>query len=802
MIRRSSGKKCIQFVRSSAIGTEEGKKKAILKECLGYQSTIQNLGQVRDALGSINAQARPDPELYFHLLQVCSCERSLALGIQVHENLAMAGIDDNVFVHNNLIKMYGKCGSPARAYAVFQAMRSTTVVSWTSMITAFSQNGELWKAFEIYQRMLLAGIAPNRVTFFTAIDVCARGPLAREAYLLSRNVGETEHCKDSTVGTALVNMFGKCGDVDAARETFDVVRQKTVISWTALITAYANHGFYDQALENFQKMELKLVAPNEVTFVAVLNACADSGDLEQGRIIHEKAAAGGLISNVLVGTALVNLYSKCGCLAEARKAFRMILDKDVVSYNAIIAASAELGSYGDTLKLFYKMLLEGKRPTKATFVSLLNACSGPAALRTGRMIHEYVRCDPDLVVRTALINMYGKCGALEDSERVFYNMSSRNLVSWNTMFGVYADAKCSSQAFRLYQRIQLEGVKPDGITFMSLLNSFASEEALEAGKVVHAHAAEAGLEDDVCVANSLLDMYGKCGSLGDTRLLFEKMELRNFISWTSMITACFKQGKDREALHVYHRMLLEAVVPDRLTFATVLNACASLPSLKDGKAVHGCVRERGLAIELSLGTALVSMYGKGGSLMEAQAAFELMAERDTAAWNSMLAAYAQHGKARGTILAFRRMQQEDVKPDAITYVIVLSACRHAGLLEEALECFTSMTREHGLLPTSEHYGSLIDLVGRTGRLEEAEKFAGHLKQPSNPMVLTSLLDACRVHGDVERATRAARTCIGLVPEEPPTYVTLSSIYSVGVYESSDCSLRPPERHTQRQTLDS
>ncbi|EFJ23661.1 hypothetical protein SELMODRAFT_103099 [Selaginella moellendorffii] len=453
-------------------------------------------------------------------------------------------------------------------------------------------------------------------------------------------------------------------------------------------------------------MELKLVAPNEVTFVAVLNACADSGDLEQGRIIHEKAAAGGLISNVLVGTALVNLYSKCGCLAEARKAFRMILDKDVVSYNAIIAASAELGSYGDTLKLFYKMLLEGKRPTKATFVSLLNACSGPAALRTGRMIHEYVRCDPDLVVRTALINMYGKCGALEDSERVFYDMSSRNLVSWNTMFGVYADA-----------------------------------------------------------------------NLGDTRLLFEKMELRNLISWTSMITACFQQGKDREALHVYHRMLLEAVVPDRLTFATVLNACASLPSLKDGKAVHGCVRERGLAIELSLGTALVSMYGKSGSLMEAQAAFELMAERDTAAWNSMLAAYAQHGKARGTILAFRRMQQEDVKPDAITYVIVLSACRHAGLLEEALECFTSMTREHGLLPTSEHYGSLIDLVGRTGRLEEAEKFAGHLKQPSNPMVLTSLLDACRVHGDVERATRAARTCIGLVPEEPPTYVTLSSIYT-------------------------
>lgn len=274
-----------------------------------------------------------------------------------------------------------------------------------------------------------------------------------------------------------------------------------------------------------------------------------------------------------------------------------------------------------------------------------------------------------------------------------------------------------------------------------------------------------------------------CGSLNNARTTFDGMLERNVVTWTSIIAAYSQHGKGEEALQLYQQMQREGVIPNRVTFVSILDACASLADMATGERMHAHIVDTGFEDNIVIGTALVNLYGKCGQLDDARKLFEQMQKRNLLTWTAMIAAYTQHGHGKKALGLFDRMQKEGVKPDNVTFVHILSACSHTGLVEEGRRLFASMKEDHGIEPTVDHYSCMTDLFGRVGLLEEAEACIKSMPMASSIVPWRTMLGACKVQGDVERGEGAANNVFELDPTDTAPYVTLSSIYAAGSRKS-------------------
>ncbi|KAJ7522791.1 hypothetical protein O6H91_18G026600 [Diphasiastrum complanatum] len=356
-------------------------------------------------------------------------------------------------------------------------------------------------------------------------------------------------------------------------------------------------------------------------------------------------------------------------------------------------------------------------------------------------------------------------------------MPQKDAVSWNAMIAGYAKHGNGEQALRLYQEMKLQGLKPNKVTFICILNACASLLAIEHGKRVHADISEARFESDVVVGSALVDMYIKCGSLVCARTVFNKMPKRNVISWTTLIGGYVKHGRSKHALKLSYKMKQEGIKPNEVTYICILNACASLADLAKGKQVHFDIIKAGYELDTKVGNALVDMYVKCANLLSAQNVFSRMLNRDTISWSTMIAGYLTFGSQDKALQLFGEMQRENVKPDDVTFINLLSVCSHVGLLNEGLALFESMTRDYGLTPRLEHYGCLVDLFGRAGRLEEADAFIKSMPIQPDASVWMALLGACKVKADIELAERISRHILKVDPQNEAVYVVLSNVYA-------------------------
>ncbi|CAK9273030.1 unnamed protein product [Sphagnum jensenii] len=419
------------------------------------------------------------------------------------------------------------------------------------------------------------------------------------------------------------------------------------------------------------------------------------------------------------------------------------------------------------------------------YVCLLQACGRTKSLEYGKRVHAHIskrKLDRDLILGNNLISMYVKCGSISRARQVFNTMLERDVVSWTAMIAGVAKQRDVKGAFEAFQQMQQEGLKPNVITFMSILNACACPAALEKGRHIHSLIVETGADSDVSVLNALISMYSRCNSIVDARQIFDgmckrNMPVRNVVSWTAMISGSAQQGYAEDALDLFQQMQQEGVKPNKVTFISVLNACASLSALEEGKKLHDLIVKAGLQPDVSVGNALISMYSKCGSLDEASKVFHRMAHRDVVSWNAMISGNAHHGHCHEGLDLFEKMQLEGVRPDKVTFIAVLQACSHAGFIDLGRHYFCSMIQDYGIAQTGEHYGTMVDLVGRAGHLDEAEEILN--KKPFQPgaLELGALLSACRVHGAVEIAERAADSAFKLEPEKSGIYVMLANIYA-------------------------
>ncbi|XP_010240804.2 PREDICTED: pentatricopeptide repeat-containing protein At2g22070-like [Nelumbo nucifera] len=377
-----------------------------------------------------------------------------------------------------------------------------------------------------------------------------------------------------------------------------------------------------------------------------------------------------------------------------------------------------------------------------------------------------------------MIDMYAKCSNMDSAEKVFDEMPERNLVSWNAMIVGFSHNKIFDRAIDVFKEVLRDkSVSPDQVSFSSVLSACANVGSLDFGRQVHGVVVKHGLMHLAYVKNSLVDMYNKCGCFQDSIQLFGSIPDRDVVTWNVMAMGCVQNDRFEEACNYFWVMRREGISPDEASFSTALHASANLAALDQGTLIHDQIIKTGYMKNTCVGSSLITMYAKCGSLIDAHRVFEEIEDRNVVCWTAMIAACQQHGCGGSVIELFEEMLAEGIKPDYITFVCVLSACSHTGRVEEGFGYFESMGRVHGMKPGPEHYACMVDMLGRSGRLDEAKRFIESMPIRPDPSVWGALLGACRNYGYLDMGKEVAEKLFEMEPNNPGNYVLLSNIYT-------------------------
>ena len=635
------------------------------------------------------------------------------------------------------------------------------------------------EAIAILKFQVEQGINVDSYTYVDVLKRCLKEKDLRVAREVHYCIIKSKMERDKYVANTLLGVYIRCGSLQDARQVFDALAKKNVINWNVMIGGYVQHNRGKDAMQLFHQMRQEHVQADEITYLSILKACASPLSLKWGREVHVLIRRDGLESDIRVGTALIQMYAKCGSIEEARQAFDNLTNRNVVSWTAMVGAYAGSGRSVEAYDLYLKMKEEGFQPNAVTYMSLLKDCASTGALEWVKDVHRHILeegHESDVRVGSALIHMYAKCGSIGDAAVVFDSMKGRNLITWNVMIGAYAGSGRGVEAYDLYLKMKEEGFQPNAVTYMSLLNVFASTGALEWVKDVHRHIFEKGHESDVRVGNALIHMYAKIGSIEDARMVFDRMKERDVITWTVIIGAYAGSGRGVEAYDLYLKMKEEGFQPNAVTYVSLLNDCASAGALEWVKDVHRHILEEGHESDVRVGSALVHMYAKSGSIEDAQLVFERMKECNVMTWNIMISGLGQHGRGQDALELFRKMKADGLVPDAYSFVALLSACSHAGLVDGGRQIFCAM-KDYGVEPTVVHYTSMVDLLGRAGLLEETKLFISSMPVEADAGTWGALLGACRTYGNVVLGELAAKEFMKLEPAGASPYVLLSNIYA-------------------------
>ncbi|CAN6485099.1 unnamed protein product [Victoria cruziana] len=516
---------------------------------------------------------------------------------------------------------------------------------------------------------------------------------------------------------------------------------------------------------------------------SVLKSCAEIGDSVQGKQIHAYSITSSLSCDVYVGSSLIAMYVKCSDLVAARKVFDGMPHRNVVAWTAMVFGYAQKGRSEHAWELFAGMRRSGVMGNDFTAASILSSCGDDAAgLSRGKVVHAYVVI-AGLVfyfaVGNALLTMYSKCGTLESSCQVFDEMPKRDVVSWSAIIAAYGKHEGHDNALSMFRQMLLEGVVPNMHTLASTLASSGCLGNLWSVLQLHALCIKIGLYFHVTVSNALVTAYSKCGELGICREIFETIENKDVVSWTSIIAAHAQDGDGHEALRLYAVMREMGIKPNDHTFISTLDACTTVNDLNLGKQHQADIVKTGFDIDVSVCNTLITFYAKCGCIEDARRVFESMYFRNLSSWNSIIVGHAQHGHGREGLRLFEALLQSGLTPDSITFVGVLSSCTHAGLVEEGMHYFESMSQDYGIFPRMDHYGCVVDLLSRAGCLDEAKAFIDRMPFEPDPIVWSTFLGACRVHKNIELGRRAAENLLRLEPNSIPTHVLLANLYAAG-----------------------
>lgn len=579
--------------------------------------------------------------------------------------------------------------------------------------------------------------------------------LGRQVHRLIKRSG---YIFDTFLGSHLIRMFAECGSLSEANQVFNELPDTTVYTWSALISAHAKHGRSEQAVKLFTQMhQCSGIKPNAYTLVATLKACASMPALLEGRLTHSYAVECGLESDVHLCNTLLDMYAKCHSLNNARFIFDRLVQRSLVTWNAMISGYAQHGHGSKALGLFKLMQQEREKPDKLTLMGALKACSNMKELYPdGRLVHVFVTemgYDKDDFVQSTLIDMYTKCGDLAGAQNVFAKVQLElSVVTWNAMIAGYVYQGWAEEALRLFGLMQQTNLLPDIVTLMSVLRACAGLNAGDDGRLIHAIITESNYyESSVQLGNTLLDMYAKCGSVHDAHRLFKLLPKHDVVTWTAMIGAHICSGNGNEAVQLFNHMQEERVNPNEITFANVLKACSTIACVQQGKLAHAQIVSSYMESNALIGSALVDMYAKCGSIEDASKVFNNLSERSVVTWSSMFAGFAINRHYSLALKCFEDMQLEGLKPDSVTMVCLLSACNQMASMDQGCTHFGSVFEGHSAAPLVEHYTCMLDLLVQAGCPIEARSLFETMPSQSDTVGWMSFLRNCQRYGNIKLA---------------------------------------------------
>ncbi|OWM87181.1 hypothetical protein CDL15_Pgr010213 [Punica granatum] len=544
-----------------------------------------------------------------------------------------------------------------------------------------------------------------------------------------------------------------------------------------------------------------------------LESCSSMPHLKQ---IHAHMTRTRLIAHTFPASRVLafSALSDSADMDYARALFSQIEEPNTFMWNTMIRGYCRAGVPSMGMLFYRRMVRECVEMDQRSFVFALKACELLGGVRVGESMHCRIwklGFDCYVLVRNGLIRFYSKFGSPGLARKVFDESTLSDVVTWTSMIDGYAMNNLPNEALDLFDSMLVGEVEPNEVTMIAVISACSQKGDVSVGRRIHEFITKENLSCRLTLLNSLLDMYIKCGCLSDAREIFETLETRDVFSWTSMVNGYAKFGEfesarklfdampernvvswnamiagysqnnqPKEALELFQEMLESGLVPIENTLVCVLSACGQMGCLEMGRIIHDrYIKSNKVRFGVILGNALIDMYAKCGQLDSAAYVFHEMPARDIVTWNSMINGYAVHGRAKEALLLFDQLRRSGLNPDDITLVGILSACSHCGLLNEAREYFGDMEREFGIEPKVEHYACMIDLYGRNGLLEEAHELL--MQMPLEPSESTwgALLNASRMHGNIELAKLAAGKLIDLDPKDSGIYVLLANTFAKG-----------------------
>lgn len=719
-------------------------------------------------------------EFIANLLESCIKNKSHKVGKALHARILRTGFASQTFLSNRLIDFYSKCNNPeygirvfdvmpekdifswnsvlstlcavdrlCDACTLFDEMPERNVVSWNNMISAFARNGDHSKALEMYVLMVSEGLVPTHFTLASILSACGvllELEYGRLCHGLAIKVGAN---RNMYVGNALLSMYAKCRCIEDAIHVFEELSAPNEVSFTALMGGLKETRRVEEALRVFKFMHETKTCIDAVSLSSILGVSTrqEVDGLQRnmhGKLVHGLSIKLGLQNDFHLVNSLLDVYAKNGDMDSAEIIFRNMSKQSVVSCNIMIAGYGEVYKSEKAIELMERMVISGCQPDEVTFINMIAACVKSGDVKVGRHVFDKLVCP--------------------------------SLSSWNAMLSGYAQAEKHVEAIVLFREMQFRNLKPDSTTIAVVLASCAELLLLECGKQIHAVTLKATLNSDVYVGSGLITLYSRTGKMDIAKSIFHGLPAVDIVCWNSIIAGFSINSLEKEAFDFFN-IMRRYMCPTQFSYATVLNCCAKQSFSSQGRQVHAQILKDGCINDVFAGSALIDMYCKCGNVEEAREIFDAMPMKNSVIWNEMIHGYAQNGIGDEAVHLYDCMLRDGGKPDNITFVAILTACSHSGLVDEGIRIFESMQIEHKMEPLLDHYTCIIDALGRAGRLHEAESFIRRMPCKDDPVIWEVLLSSSRFYSDILVAKRAAEELISLNPRSSTPYVLLANVFS-------------------------
>ncbi|CAO2165385.1 unnamed protein product [Urochloa humidicola] len=736
----------------------------------------------------------PTPHPHADILLLLRRHGDATFPERLHVELVKRGLSDDLFLANHLVNSYAKGARLAPARRVFDEMPERNAVSWTCLVSGYVLQGLADVAFRVFRDMLREvepGCRPTSFTFGTVLRACQDGGPDRLGFAAQVHglVSKTEYASNTTVCNALISMYGSCavGLPILAQRVFDCVPVRDLITWNALMSVYAKKGDVVSTFTLFMDMQRDdsriQLRPTEHTFGSLITATSlsscSSGVLYQ---VFVRVLKSGCSNDLYVGSALVSAFARHGLLDDAKDIFLSLKERNAVTLNGLMVGLVKKHCSEESVAIFM-----GTRDSVVvntdTYVVLLSAIAeysvSEEGLRKGREVHGYMLrtgiTDMKIAVSNGLVNMYAKCGAINDASKVFQLMESRDRISWNTIISALDQNDNCEEAMMHYCLMRRDCINPSNFAAISCLSSCAGLRLLAAGQQVHCDAVKSGLDLDTSVSNALVKIYGECGAISECWKVFNSMTEHDEVSWNSMMgVMASSQVPISETVEVFSNMMRGGLTPNKVTFVNLLAALSPLSVLELGKQVHAVVLKHGVTEDNAVDNALISCYAKSGDIDSCEHLFSKMSgRRDAVSWNSMISGYIYNGHLQEAMDCVWLMVHTGQMMDCCTFSIILNACASVAALERGMEMHAFGIKSH-LESDVVVESALVDMYSKCGRVDYASKVFNSMTR-RNEFSWNSMISGYARHGLGMKA-------LGIFEEmqrskEIPDHVTFVSVLS-------------------------